>query len=311
MADYFRAKDSSRLVHYEGVFNNREYDGISDVESRMYAKPQDIRDYLESKLEKPFILCEYMHDIGNSLGGMESHIRLGEEFPQYQGGFIWDYMDQALWFKNVNGQKVLGYGGDFGERQTDYAFSGNGIVFVDGFEKPAMQEVRYWYATSKERAAFDAEKQNALKAEELKEVRKQKPIRVVHGDGALGVHGDEFEALSSYPHGGPVSIKRQGKEWLWGAPRPAFWRAPTENDIGRGFDRRSAIWSAVEGSQKCENIEVLRESNTSVTIRYTYSAQAMLGLKTDVTYTVDGTGFMDVRCHYYGAENCPQFQIML
>ena len=58
-------------------------------------------------------------------------------------------MDQALWRRDCNGRRVLGYGGDFGERQSDYAFSGNGIVFADGTEKPAMQEVRYWYASSK------------------------------------------------------------------------------------------------------------------------------------------------------------------
>ncbi len=86
MAEFFRANDPSRLVHYEGVFHCREFDRISDVESRMYAPPWEIREYLENNPPKPFILCEYMHDMGNSLGGMESYIRLGEEFPRYQGG---------------------------------------------------------------------------------------------------------------------------------------------------------------------------------------------------------------------------------
>lgn len=103
MADFFRAQDPSRLVHYEGVFHNRAFDAISDVESRMYAYPDAIRAYLESKPKKPFLLCEYMHDMGNSLGGMESYIRLEEIYPQYQDGFIWDYMDQALWHENANG----------------------------------------------------------------------------------------------------------------------------------------------------------------------------------------------------------------
>ena len=93
----------------------------------MYAKPDEIRAYLDAKPAKPFILCEYMHDMGNSLGGMESYIRLAREYPQYQGGFVWDYMDQALWQPGVQGRR-LGYGGDFGERPTDYAFSANGIV---------------------------------------------------------------------------------------------------------------------------------------------------------------------------------------
>ena len=97
MANFFRQNDPSRVVHYEGVKNCPGFDGCTDVESRMYASPEAIRAYLEGRPEKPFLLCEYMHDMGNSLGGMESYIRLEEEFPQYQGGFIWDYMDQALW----------------------------------------------------------------------------------------------------------------------------------------------------------------------------------------------------------------------
>ena len=235
MAEFFRANDPSRLVHYEGVFHCREFDRISDVESRMYAPPWEIREYLENNPPKPFILCEYMHNMGNSLGGMESYIRLGEEFPQYQGGFIWDYMDQALWRTDANGRRVLGYGGDFGERQTDYAFSGNGIVFADGTEKPAMQEVRYWYASPEERAAQDAANKRAKAALALPALRAKKfPLRVTHGDGALGVRGEDFELLFSYPEGGPVSLRTDGYEWLWRAPRPAYWRAPTENDqIGR------------------------------------------------------------------------------
>ena len=87
-----------------------------------------------------------MHNMGNSLGGMESYIRLGEEFPQYQGGFIWDFIDQALWVRDeVTGKEVLRYGGDFDDRPSDYEFSGNGILFADRTPKPAMQEVRYYY----------------------------------------------------------------------------------------------------------------------------------------------------------------------
>ncbi|GFI58935.1 beta-galactosidase large subunit [Muribaculaceae bacterium] len=151
MNAFFKEKQDGRLVHYEGVFHNREYeDTISDVESRMYAPPEQIREYLEKEPKKPFILCEYMHDMGNSLGGMASYIRLLDEFEMYQGGFIWDFIDQALWVKDeVTGQKVLRYGGDFDDRPSDYEFSGNGIVFADRTEKPAMQEVRYYYGTCK------------------------------------------------------------------------------------------------------------------------------------------------------------------
>lgn len=310
MADYFRAADPSRLVHYEGVFHNREFNDASDVESRMYATPWAIREYLENDPEKPFIVCEYMHDMGNSLGGMESYIRLGEEYPMYQGGFIWDYMDQALWHENAQGERVLGYGGDFGERQTDYAFSGNGIVFADGTEKPAMQEVRYWYSTPEQRKAQDAANEKAVQAIKPLEYTKSTPLKITHGDGALGVRGEGFEILFSYPEGGSVSLNVSGQEWFWRAPRPAYWRAPTENDIGNGFAANSSIWAAADGWQKCETIEVLQENETAVSICYTFTAPAMPGLRANVTYTVDKTGFLDVNVHYYGGEGRPQLPLL-
>ncbi len=147
MNRYFKEKQDGRLVHYEGVYNNREYTAtVSDVESRMYATPEEIREYLDKKPDKPFLLCEYMHDMGNSLGGMDSYMKLLDEYEMYHGGFIWDFIDQALWVEDeVTGRKVLRYGGDFDDRPSDYEFSGNGIVFADRTEKPAMQEVRYYY----------------------------------------------------------------------------------------------------------------------------------------------------------------------
>ena len=147
MNRYFKETDPSRLVHYEGVFHNRAYeDRISDVESRMYATPAEIDEYLSNHPKKPFILCEYMHDMGNSLGGMKSYIDLLERYEMYQGGFIWDYIDQALFVEDeVTGERVLRYGGDFDDRPSDYEFSGDGIVFADRTEKPALQEVRYYY----------------------------------------------------------------------------------------------------------------------------------------------------------------------
>lgn len=147
MNRYFKEKDSSRLVHYEGVVQQPQYkDRISDVESRMYDTPQGIENYLDNQPDKPFILCEYMHCMGNSLGGMQSYMDLLDKYEMYQGGFIWDYMDQAIMVTDeVTGRKVLRYGGDFDDRPANYEFSGNGILFADRTGKPALQEVRYFY----------------------------------------------------------------------------------------------------------------------------------------------------------------------
>lgn len=143
MAEYFKEHDSSRLVHYEGVTHNREFDGISDVESRMYAKPAEIEEYLNSDPAKPYISCEYMHAMGNSVGGLQLYTEL-EKYPQYQGGFIWDFIDQAL---IKDGQ--LAYGGDFGDRPSDYEFCGDGLVFANRKVSPKMAAVKALYSNLK------------------------------------------------------------------------------------------------------------------------------------------------------------------
>ncbi len=151
MNEFYKKHDDSRLVHYEGVCHTPEYrDRISDVESWMYLPPKEVEEYLKNNPDKPFMECEYMHDMGNSDGGMGSYISLLDKYPQYFGGFIWDFIDQALLVKDpVSGQEVMRYGGDFDDRHSDYEFSGDGLIFADRTPKPAMQEVRYYYGLHK------------------------------------------------------------------------------------------------------------------------------------------------------------------
>lgn len=149
MSEYFRKKDPSRLVHYEGVTWNKEYEKTSDMESRMYAKAADIEEYLNNDPKKPFINCEYMHSMGNSAGGMMKYTELEDKYLMYQGGFIWDYGDQALYRKLPNGKEVLSYGGDFTDRPSDYNFSGNGLIYADRTISPKAQEVKYLYQNVK------------------------------------------------------------------------------------------------------------------------------------------------------------------
>ena len=79
-------------------------------------------EYLKDHPEKPYILCEYSHAMGNSCGNLKEYTDLFDKYPQYCGGFIWDYIDQAIYKKNVFGEEVLAYGGDFEDRPTDYNF---------------------------------------------------------------------------------------------------------------------------------------------------------------------------------------------
>ena len=141
MADYFHEVDKTRLVHYEGVVWNRKYDHITDMESRMYAKPDEVEEYLKQNTGKPYISCEYMHAVGNSLGGMKLYTDLEDKYEAYQGGFIWDYIDQSLYKDGV-----LVYGGDFDDRASDYGFCTNGIVYADRTYSPKVSEAKRLYS---------------------------------------------------------------------------------------------------------------------------------------------------------------------
>ncbi|MCC8106829.1 MAG: DUF4981 domain-containing protein [Clostridiales bacterium] len=146
MSQLFRRLDSTRLVHYEGVFQDRRYNDTSDMESQMYTPADEIREFLKKDRSKPFICCEYQHAMGNSCGGMQKYTDLTEEEPLYQGGFIWDYIDQSITKKDRYGQPFEAYGGDFDDRPTDYNFSGNGIVYGgDRSASPKMQTVKFHY----------------------------------------------------------------------------------------------------------------------------------------------------------------------
>ncbi|MBW9153071.1 glycoside hydrolase family 2 TIM barrel-domain containing protein [Clostridium estertheticum] len=149
MSKYFREKDPSRLVHYEGIFWDRSFKETSDMESRMYAKVFEIEEYLNNAPEKPYISCEYMHAMGNSCGALHKYVELESKYQLYQGGFIWDYIDQFLIKKDKFNQEVMAYGGDFDDRPTDYNFCGDGIVYADRKPSPKVSEVKKLYQNIK------------------------------------------------------------------------------------------------------------------------------------------------------------------
>lgn len=146
VSEKFRALDPYRLVHYEGIFNDRRYEATSDMESQMYTSVENVKKFLAEHKEKPFIMCEYTHAMGNSCGAMHKYTDLTDTEPRYQGGFIWDYIDQSILKKDRYGKDFQAYGGDFLERPTDYNFSGNGICYGgDRDPSPKMQEVKFNY----------------------------------------------------------------------------------------------------------------------------------------------------------------------
>ena len=143
MTKYFKSKDSERLVHYEGVFFDRTTD-ISDIESRMYDKIENVEEFLNNNPDRPFIYCEYAHAMGNSLGNFFKYQNLTRKYKLYQGGFIWEFKDHSL-LVDRNGKKELMYGGDFDDRPTDGNFVCDGIIEGNRTLTPKIAEVKYVY----------------------------------------------------------------------------------------------------------------------------------------------------------------------
>lgn len=141
LSQYFRQRDPRRLVHYEGLFHDRSYNATSDMESQMYPSVASIKEFLAKDSSKPFICCEYTHAMGNSCGGMKLYTDLSHENKYYQGGFVWDFVDQALYKKSFDGKEYLAYGGDFTDRPNDLNFCCNGMLFADRQLSPKCDEI--------------------------------------------------------------------------------------------------------------------------------------------------------------------------
>ncbi len=403
MSQKFRELDPARLVHYEGVFHDRRYNDTSDMESQMYTPVEKIKEFLAKDRSKPFICCEYTHAMGNSCGAMHKYTDLTDTDELYQGGFIWDYIDQSIGKKDRYGNVFQAYGGDFGERPCDYSFSGNGIVYGGDREpSPKMQEVKFNYQniTAKagrsevkvinknlfvntdtfecrvsvardgrviRQAVMDTavapleEKTYALPfAEEtlpgeytvtvsfhLKEDKvwakrgheiafgqfvysvsgdvskgfAKKPV-IIKSPHNIGVRGDHFEAVFSTMYGGLVSYKYGGKEMLETIPKPNFWRAPTDNDLGNQMPVRYSQWkiASMYLSHRAEGEDLfalckpeIRENESSISIGFTYYLPTVPRTDCKVTYEVFGDGQVKTSLSYDPAEglaDMPEFGML-
>lgn len=143
-SEYFRSVDKSRFVHYEGITWDRRFNDTSDVESRMYTRSEELEEMLESGMEKPIIMCEYSHAMGNSNGNITDYLNLEKKYDLYQGGFIWEYMDQVL---KIDGKYK--YGGDFDDRPTDYDFICDGLFGPEREIKPDTEYIALQFSPLK------------------------------------------------------------------------------------------------------------------------------------------------------------------
>jgi len=150
MKEHIKTEDPTRLVHYEGVTQYRASNEATEIESRMYESPSMLEEYaLQAEMSpvpvKPYIVCEYAHAMGNSVGNLYQYTDLFQKYPILQGGFIWDFKDQAIQTTADTGETYLAYGGDFGESPHDGNFCGNGLLFGDGALTPKIFEVKKCY----------------------------------------------------------------------------------------------------------------------------------------------------------------------
>ncbi len=385
MSQRFRKLDPKRLVHYEGVFNDRRYNDTSDMESQMYTPVEKIKEFLAKDRSKPFICCEYAHAMGNSCGAMHKYTDLTDTDELYQGGFIWDYIDQSIGKKDRYGKTFQAYGGDFGERPADYSFSGNGIVYGGDREpSPKMQEVKFNYqnitaevsrtevkvinknlfvgtgsfecrvsiardgsvirrtiletdvkpleektyglpfaeetlpgeyavtvsfhlkedkvwAKKGHEVAFGQfvySEEMASAGSEISEDGAKKPV-IIRSAHNIGVRGDHFEAVFSMMYGGLVSYRFGGKEMLETIPKPNFWRAPVDNDLGNQMPVRYSQWklASMYLSHRPEGKDLfalcspeIEEKEKSVSVGFTYFMPTTPRTECKVTYEVFGDG---------------------
>ena len=143
--DWVKAYDKTRPVQYEqAVFNNQ---GKTDIVCPMYMDYEDCEKYLNSDDPRPLIQCEYAHAMGNSMGGFKEYWELIRKYPNYQGGYIWDFVDQGMRDKSpITGKEIFTYGGDYGRYPaSDYNFNCNGIIAPDRRLNPHAYEVGYYY----------------------------------------------------------------------------------------------------------------------------------------------------------------------
>lgn len=141
--DWVKAEDPSRAVQYERAGTK----GKTDIYCPMYADYQWCENYSkDDKYQKPLIQCEYAHAMGNSQGGFKEYWDLVRKYPKFQGGFIWDFVDQSVRWTGKNGKMIYAYGGDFNRFDaSDINFCNNGLISPDRIPNPHAYEVRHFY----------------------------------------------------------------------------------------------------------------------------------------------------------------------
>ena len=141
--DWVKAYDKTRPCQFEQA----RHDGKTDIFCPMYMGYEDCEKYAQTDNPRPLIQCEYAHAMGNSMGGFKEYWDIIRKYPKYQGGYIWDFVDQGLRDKSkITGKEIFTFGGDYGRYPaTDHNFNCNGIIAPDRRLNPHAHEVQYYY----------------------------------------------------------------------------------------------------------------------------------------------------------------------
>jgi len=381
---WIKGRDSTRPVQYERAL----LDWNTDIYVPMYAGFQRLVDYAESHDDRPLIMCEYAHAMGNSVGNFTDYWKIIDRYPNLQGGFIWDWVDQGLLTTNENGDTIFGYGGDFGPPGTpsDGNFLINGIVLPDRRPNPSAWEVKKIYQPVDVQLVEPAGPVVAVRNDyDFAHLRNMKLVWSVMADGVVQQTGDldlpnaspgdvwtvriphspfqpspgteylldlsfltlrptdlvpaghelAFEQFSlplfepapvlpadslpplevdddettvtvSGAHftitfdkqaGVLTSYAYRGTELILSGPVPNFWRAPTDNDFGGGWQRRLAVWRDAGATRSVRRVTVSQPSPQRVRIR-TRARLDSVRADYSTLYTVLGNGEIIVENHF-------------
>ncbi len=380
-------RDPTRPVQYEQA-GARPH---TDIVAPMYARIDQIAHHAETHDDRPLILCEYAHAMGNSVGNLREYWETIEAYPRLQGGFIWDWVDQGLRARAQNGEAYLAYGGDFGPPETpsDGNFCMNGLVSADREPHPSLLEVKKVYQHVRfdavdpaggrvritngyrftDLGAFEAVwevraddrriqggvlpplsippgesrvvripmvtpdprpgvehwldvglrlredapwaaagheiawEQFPIRAEESRAATNPEkaadvspPLRMEESGYLVTLTGPDFSVEINKKTGLLASFSHRGKDLIRTGPRPNFWRAPIDNDVGNGMPQRLAVWR-----------EAGRDWRPQATVRRLSPGQVRIDMdgrlsgpqsRYRVTYRVRGTGEVRVTAYF-------------
>ncbi|MGD8867305.1 MAG: glycoside hydrolase family 2 TIM barrel-domain containing protein [Gemmatimonadales bacterium] len=391
--DWIKARDTSRPVQYERALLDRN----TDLYVPMYAGFERLVDYAERYHDRPLIMCEYAHAMGNSVGNFVDYWEIIDRYDNLQGGFIWDWVDQGLLTTNEKGDTVFGYGGDFGPPDTpsDGNFLINGVVQPDRRPNPSLYEVKKVYqyidvvpvdletgriavhnrydfrdlegltldwtivedgipwqsgvltdlgipaGASREllipfetidvtpgaeyylNLSFRTDEATDLVPEghevafeqfrlpidataAEKSIASLPALNVQEDDTSVTVSGVDFTLRLDKRDGVINSLAYRGTELILSGPRPNFWRAPTDNDFGGGWQKRLSVWREAGERRTIRNLSVIQDAPQQVRIRTRARLEAGRASYSTL-YTVLGNGLVIIDNHFVpGDEGLPR-----